>query len=138
VAPGTHILGFGKVDKLRRGDKLLGYSRWKGYVWQRVERVETAFQSMVMIRTCNRSLYCSRSHPVAVGWMGRFYRFRPAAQVQPGETVVCDVSGEAAEERVLEVKDYGFSTVYSITTDSRPHTFFANGVLSHNKRYVYP
>jgi len=119
-----------KISQVKPGDKLLAFDPGRGLVRTRVlEVLKRDAKEHLELRTEGVTLEVTPDHPLFLGEG----KFRSAGLLHPGETIWAWDGGEIRPQKILSIRRIrGPSEVFHLRTDL-PHTFFAGGVLVHNK-----
>lgn len=119
-----------KISRVRPGDELLAFDPEMGLVRTRVAEVlKRDVEEHLEVRTEEGTLEVTPDHPLFVGGG----KFRSAGLLRPGETIWAWDGRELRPQKILSTRRIrGPSEVFHLRTDL-PHTFFAGGILVHNK-----
>ncbi len=132
VAAGTTVVtpqGNRLVERLRVGDVLLGYDVIaQENRWVQLEALRT--NKAVRLTMINDRLSLTPEHPV---WADGAWR--PAGEITSAARLRLE-TGEAFPA-TLQTRAADHTKVFDLQVSS-PHTFFASGILVHNKRFGHP
>ncbi|MEI7575547.1 MAG: Hint domain-containing protein [Armatimonadota bacterium] len=126
LSDGTEV----KASELKKGEKLLGITADGNEREQEVVSVVLTESVSVNVTHAKGQFLCSETHAILTLDSDP----RPAGTLQPGDSVLLLNIGES---EVTEVTSVGSLPVISITCEP-DHTFYANGVASHNTKVIWP
>lgn len=110
-------------EKIIESAEVKGIEVWTETGWKPITHLHrTKRLDSVIVKTKNHELTCADTHIL----------MSESGQIYAEESLGCDIKTINGTEKVISVAPDRKQSMFDITVDSDEHTYYTNGILSHN------